>query len=205
MLASQDTAASPGGVLNGRLQFAIDRLVEGYTTGVIVEKMKTALFRPFTEIELVQLRQQYAPEIADLRESLEIAVLESGLSRRSERIRRLSVLTESLEKDLKLEDEGLPVPLKVSKEYRETIGQIAQEVDPLGLHSALDPKDPWFILITNMMQLRSDQHLTSSSSLPTPSDAASQTISVRPLDPEHVSNLLQAESEPESQTTPPSS
>ena len=201
---TQTATADVSAVQNGRRGFAVDLLAQGYTTRMIIVKMTDADLKPYGEVELVLMRQQYAPQIDDLRERGEVEVLTRGLARRSERVRRLALLGEKLEHGLALDDPEGPVPLKVSVEYRKTLGQIQAEVDPLGLRSALDPDDPWMIMITKLMLLGEARQ--SLSSLPLQKDSESKLLqnSIEHSSPEQDSSLSQVVSVEASPSTQPS-
>jgi len=174
-----------------RKRRAIKLLAAGYTTRAIRRKMIKEGFEPYEEVELIQMRQRYAPEISDLQESHAIDVFDRGLARRSERVRRLTILAERLEDELEEQD---LVPLKVSKEYRATLAQIGAETDPLGLSSPVDPKDPWVILISKLFKIGEAQQLPSSTQSQKPSELNSPTSNEKLLSVEVESNSLPEES-----------
>lgn len=157
-----------------RKRIAVELLAAGYTTRYIVKKMIEAEVEPYAETDLVAFRQQYAPEIADLQEASDREVLNSGLSRRAERVRRLSHYVETLENVLDSAPEG-QVPLKVGKEFRAAIKDIQEEVDPLGLRGLVDPNDPWVKHISLLISLRPDPQLPSNTPPLRLSESSSKT------------------------------
>lgn len=199
-----------------RKELAIRLLANGYTTRSVNFQLQDAGHSPYPESELIQLRMQYSAHIDDLRERNEIEVRARGLARPSERIRRLVLLAEKLERkilaspqDSLVDEEGVPVKfkdqplsLKAVAEYRRILAQIQTEAQPLGIVEALGDDDPWVILITGLMKLGSGQALSSNLPLQISSTSKSQTINVVPSDPEPERKLSPAESEPERVSIP---
>lgn len=192
-----------------RKELAIRLLAHGYTTRAVNFRLQDAGHTQYPESELIKLRMQYSAHIDDLRERNEIEVRERGLARTSERIRRLTLLAEKLERrilasDLKpiVDGEGVPVkfetiPLKAVAEYRRLLAQIQTESTPLGIMEALGDDDPWVILITRLTRLESDHQLPSSLPLRISSTSKSRTINGELSDPEPERKSLPAENEPE--------
>ncbi len=201
-----------------RHDLAIRLLSQGYTTRAVNFRLQDAGHSPFQESDLIRTRQQYAPEIDDLREREEIEVRARGLARRGERIRRLNLLAEELERRLFVSDpsngstESQPVPrslneavniqetgkrevpLKLIAEYRKLVAQIGQEADPLGIAEALDQNDPWVQVIVMLTKSgsvpKSVNSLSSAKLLESPLQEISSELSLV----EQERNLSQEES-----------
>ena len=213
-----DMEGPPEQIAPARHDLAIRLLSQGYTTRAVNFRLQDAGQTPFQESDLIRLRQQYAPEIDDLREREEIEVRARGLARRGERIRRLNKLAELLETRLFVSDptdgstESQPVPserkdipLKLIAEYRKLVAQIGQEADPLGIAEALDQNDPWvqvIIMLTKSGSVpKSVSNLSSQNLLESPLQEISSELSQA----ERERNLLQEESVEVRVSTPPSS
>ncbi len=214
-----DMEGPPEQIAPARHDLAIRLLSQGYTTRAVNFRLQDAGQTPFQESDLIRLRQQYAPEIDDLREREEIEVRARGLARRGERIRRLNKLAELLETRLFVSDptdgstdsqpvprasEARDIPLKLIAEYRKLVAQIGLEADPLGIAEALDQNDPWVQVIIM---------LTKSGSVPkSVSNLSSQTLLESPLQEisgelslvEQERNSSQEESAEVRVSTPPS-
>lgn len=197
-----------------RRDLAIRLLSQGYTTSAVNFRLQDAGHNPYPEVKLIQIRQQYAPAIDDLREREEIEIRARGLARRGERIRRLSKLAEAIEPRLFISDSepandsespgGVPseVNVKLAGEYRKVIQAIGQEADPLGITEALDPNDPWTQLIVLLTKSGSDRQLPSSLRSLTNSERSPRLTNSQFLPAEQERSSLLEESEQEKASSP---
>jgi hypothetical protein len=113
-------------------------LSEGVSEKMIIKRFKRKYDRGISASTMGNYRKKYASRIDQVAKDLKTQAIETGLTKKENRLRRLQELAENLE-ELMYDDAGEFVPTaKLVSEYREVLKLIAQESGDLRPEGAGD-------------------------------------------------------------------
>jgi hypothetical protein len=135
----------------------IDLFAQGYTVRAVRRALVKRVARVPQEQALVQVAISYADQIRERRKQLASEVLSAGPIRPEERIRRLTHVAEIIEDVIEpntADDPNAQPNLGRANSnvtaYLRTMEQIRREAEMAGLKPAIDPEDPWLLVLQQL-------------------------------------------------------
>lgn len=122
---------------------------QGYTIRYIRNFLEEKTDITPTETELLQIASYFGKDVEALRDQMAEQVLTTGLGRKEERVRRLGELAEEWEERAKISD-------KAAKVYQNTLKQIQNETEPLGIRVIIPKDDPWYQLMQQLQDSKTE-------------------------------------------------